>query len=214
MPTIKPIETRYAGCRFRSRLEARWAVFFDTLGVKWEYEAQGFEVHDRLGICTEKSWYYLPDFWLPGLGLHAEVKGVLDESSMCKLLSAAAYLSSPSGGCGGGNDMLILGPIPKPHNTSTDYLSIDNWIHDNETVQMPIRLHMHKGDLQFSGFHNRKFRCEHRGYVANDTDGLIFTPSSDFLLSGFPNKHPHTVSVIKNAYAAALSARFEYGEQG
>lgn len=30
-PTIRAIETRYAGCRFRSRLEARWAVFFDHL---------------------------------------------------------------------------------------------------------------------------------------------------------------------------------------
>lgn len=29
-PTIKPIETRYKGCRFRSRPEARWAVFFDA----------------------------------------------------------------------------------------------------------------------------------------------------------------------------------------
>ena len=30
--TAKAIETRYAGHRFRSRLEARWAVFFDALG--------------------------------------------------------------------------------------------------------------------------------------------------------------------------------------
>ena len=27
---IKPIETHYKGYRFRSRLEARWAVFFDA----------------------------------------------------------------------------------------------------------------------------------------------------------------------------------------
>ncbi len=39
MNKIKPIETRYAGCRFRSRLEARWTVFFDHLGIEWEYEA-------------------------------------------------------------------------------------------------------------------------------------------------------------------------------
>src|SRR5262245_3495425 len=36
--TIQPIETIYRGYRFRSRLEARWAVFFQTLGVPWEYE--------------------------------------------------------------------------------------------------------------------------------------------------------------------------------
>jgi len=41
---ITAIETRYKGYRFRSRLEARWAVFFDALGVIWEYEKEGFEV--------------------------------------------------------------------------------------------------------------------------------------------------------------------------
>lgn len=30
---MKAIETRYKGYRFRSRLEARWAVFFDALGL-------------------------------------------------------------------------------------------------------------------------------------------------------------------------------------
>lgn len=50
------IETNYMGCRFRSRLEARWAVFFDTLRVPWEYEKQGYVIG---GVP------YLPDFWLP-----------------------------------------------------------------------------------------------------------------------------------------------------
>jgi hypothetical protein len=31
---MKAIETRYAGCLFRSRLEARWAVLFDHLGIE------------------------------------------------------------------------------------------------------------------------------------------------------------------------------------
>lgn len=30
--------TTYAGARFRSRLEARWAAFFDLAGWRWEYE--------------------------------------------------------------------------------------------------------------------------------------------------------------------------------
>lgn len=50
---IKAIETRYKGYRFRSRLEARWAVFFDNLKLAWEYEPEGFEL---------KSGRYLPDF--------------------------------------------------------------------------------------------------------------------------------------------------------
>lgn len=53
---MKPIETHYKGYRFRSRLEARWAVFFDALGYRWEYEPEGFE----LGFGER----YLPDFRL------------------------------------------------------------------------------------------------------------------------------------------------------
>jgi hypothetical protein len=65
---IQPIETRYAGHRFRSRLEARWAVFFDTLNIPWEYEPQGYLLNGRP---------YLPDFKLAlptGEAAFAEVK--------------------------------------------------------------------------------------------------------------------------------------------
>ncbi len=54
-PTLKPIETIYNGYRFRSRLEARWAVFFDQVGIKYAYEAEGYQGN---GV------WYLPDFQL------------------------------------------------------------------------------------------------------------------------------------------------------
>jgi hypothetical protein len=38
---MKAIETLYRGYRFRSRTEARWAVFFDKLGLRWDYEEEG-----------------------------------------------------------------------------------------------------------------------------------------------------------------------------
>lgn len=63
---IRAIETRYRGYNFRSRLEARWAVFFDELGIKWEYEVEGFD----LGA----DGWYLPDFWLPDFGFYVEIK--------------------------------------------------------------------------------------------------------------------------------------------
>jgi len=50
---IKAIQTRAFGCYFRSRLEARWATFFNTMGWSWEYEPEGFEL---------ESGRYLPDF--------------------------------------------------------------------------------------------------------------------------------------------------------
>lgn len=52
--TIKAIQTEYNGYIFRSRLEARWAVFFDALGVEYEYEPEGFEL--------PSGKRYLPDF--------------------------------------------------------------------------------------------------------------------------------------------------------
>lgn len=54
---LKAIETVYNGYRFRSRLEARWAVFFGALRIPYEYEPEGFD----LG-----GLWYLPDFRLPG----------------------------------------------------------------------------------------------------------------------------------------------------
>ena len=51
---MKAIETQYKGYRFRSRLEARWAVFFDALGLQWVYEEEGYKMPD--------DSYYLPDF--------------------------------------------------------------------------------------------------------------------------------------------------------
>ena len=68
MADIKPIETIYNGYRFRSRLEARWAVFFDAAGIEYEYEPQGYRLSD--------GSTYLPDFYLHAVdgGTWVEVK--------------------------------------------------------------------------------------------------------------------------------------------
>lgn len=65
---MKAIETSYKGYKFRSRLEARYAVFFDAMGIKWRYEIEGF--------VLPSGEYYLPDFWLPEFngGMWVEVK--------------------------------------------------------------------------------------------------------------------------------------------
>lgn len=65
---MKAIETIYKNITFRSRLEARWAVFFDGIGIEWVYEDEGFDLGNGI--------WYLPDFWLPTFngGMFAEVK--------------------------------------------------------------------------------------------------------------------------------------------
>lgn len=78
MPEIKPIETYYNGYKFRSRTEARWAVFFDSLKIKWIYEPEGINID---GVC------YLPDFYLPESKQFFEVKGILTDVDMIKVSS-------------------------------------------------------------------------------------------------------------------------------
>lgn len=64
---IKTIPTEYNGTSYRTQLEARWAVFFDLCGIEFIYEQEGYEEDDETK--------YRPDFYLPGLEVHAEVKG-------------------------------------------------------------------------------------------------------------------------------------------
>ena len=90
MREIKAIETEYKGYRFRSRLEARWAIFFDLCGARWEYEPEPFSVDDDLG--------YLPDFLVHDVelihggnapyktvDLWVEVKGKMTEEDADKI---------------------------------------------------------------------------------------------------------------------------------
>jgi hypothetical protein len=63
--TIAAIPTCYNGYRFRSRLEARWAVFFDRIGLGYEYEPEGFQVGNVR---------YLPDFRVRDLMCYVEIK--------------------------------------------------------------------------------------------------------------------------------------------
>jgi hypothetical protein len=95
----KVIQTKYKGYHFRSRTEARWAVFFDKLGVKYEYEPEGFELPN--GKC------YLPDFYLPllGGGGYFEVKpDVENEQEWLDNLEQLAKLT--------GKNCFILNGVP------------------------------------------------------------------------------------------------------
>lgn len=97
---MKAIGTRYAGRRFRSRLEARYAVLFDALGLDWDYEPEGFET---------PFGRYLPDFFIrphaaspkalqhPGFGVWVEIKPSRPETDELEKLSAVAKGTA----CGG-----------------------------------------------------------------------------------------------------------------
>lgn len=61
-----PIETYWRGWRFRSRLEARWAIFLTELGIEFWYEPDAFK--------RRNGQQYLPDFLFPRVIMFAEVK--------------------------------------------------------------------------------------------------------------------------------------------
>lgn len=65
MQTIQAIQTNYKGFRFRSRLEARYAVWLDALRIDWRYEEEGYDFGGE---------QYLPDFNLHTLSCFMEVK--------------------------------------------------------------------------------------------------------------------------------------------
>lgn len=62
---LTAIDTEYNGYYFRSRLEARYAVYLDALGWNYEYEPEGYKLN---------SGNYLPDFYFPDINCFAEVK--------------------------------------------------------------------------------------------------------------------------------------------
>ena len=62
LENIAPKPTVYRGITFRSRLESRWAVYFDTLRLKWSYEPYP--------IKLSGGHTYTPDFLVMGAVKH------------------------------------------------------------------------------------------------------------------------------------------------
>jgi hypothetical protein len=80
------IPTEFNGIRFRSKLEADWAAFFERHRIIYAFEPEGFDLD---GV------YYLPDFWLPRLRTFVEIKGCLDGNDEAKLEALARHCADP-----------------------------------------------------------------------------------------------------------------------
>lgn len=100
------IETEYKGYRFRSRLEARWAVFFDAINIEWKYETEGYEIGEHR---------YLPDFWLPTASAWVEVNG--DKDGLRKDIARMRAILGPSSPlpnfADGRTGLILLGDVPE-----------------------------------------------------------------------------------------------------
>jgi hypothetical protein len=93
------VATRYNGILFRSRLEARWAVFLTEADIAFDYE--------RYFIRARNGTYRgVPDFTLPGrLPFFAEAKGFAPPGIFDRLLALARAVSA---------GVVVLGHIPGP----------------------------------------------------------------------------------------------------
>lgn len=189
---MKSIETDYAGYRFRSRLEARWALAFDELGIDFLYEPEGLKVPIRF----RANWYprasvlrYLPDFYLPELGLWGEVKGRMGAQDDMKTTNGAAAMSEA------GHDVLVLGDVfRQPRGQS----------------RRPWRLTMIGGDLFAVPWPRPE--SEHTAeLIASETDPSAIGNAPD-LLRGYVCDEPLPKDYLA-AFRSAQRARFEHGEQ-
>lgn len=102
-------EVIYNGQKYRSTLEARWAMFFDLAHIKFVYELQTFYcgTYDDCGDV-----FYEPDFYLPEYDIYCEVKATetqLAHSFINKIQYAIDFNQTDISRKG----LLILGQIPK-----------------------------------------------------------------------------------------------------
>jgi hypothetical protein len=180
-----PIQTVYKGCRFRSRLEARWAVFLDALGADWSYETEGFDL---------SGTWYLPDFWVKDWDTWLEIKGPPpseEEQNKCRLLANAS-----------GKKVLLISGEPWTDQDKNKY-DIALFSHDE-----PDR----DGTAGWEFGEGR--RCTEEIWLVSEEYGAFTLKAvpqerdDKYPLSG------SFARTIAAALASARGARFEHGESG
>jgi len=214
---LKPIETHFDGYRFRSRLEARWAVFFKTLGIEYEYEKEGFNlsrpwewavrhcdpsVSDQIERDywveqrRERPWldnlFYLPDFWLPSVTSRGETGIWLEikgQKPIEEEFDKGAWLRERTG-----SPVVIFVGLPQ------------SWGGGKEDTGYELQGFMDT-NMMFA-------KCTNCGQIdiLSPMEGDNFVcPSCS---AGYPGKLSQFHPTILAAQTAARSARFEHGENG
>jgi hypothetical protein len=179
---MRPIQTEYRGFRFRSRLEARWAVFLDALNADWTYEVEGFDLD---GI------WYLPDFWVRDWDTWIEIKGPTptdDEEEKCDSLARHS-----------GKKVLLLHGDPWSENDKNKY----------NIVLFNCQGHL---DERTSGWQFGEGRvCSEEIWLLSDEHGaLTLKPVPHARDEKYPLSGSFAGNIMA-ALAAARAARFEHG---
>lgn len=199
MREIKTIQTEYKGYLFRSRLEARWAVFFDACGVKWDYEPEGYDLGDGIG--------YLPDFLLHGVtvnhgiykedcDIYVEVKGQMTDFDALKINRFYQL------GCSSRDDdgvsktaVLVVGSIP-PGNSMRDVIHVIQAVSYEDHQEWPNLYNFRTIDGDYFA-----------AYPGVDKKGVFHLFGDDASYLGNMDE-----ARTEYAYRIARQARFEFGE--
>lgn len=206
--TIKPIETVYNGYRFRSRLEARWAVFFDAAGIKYQYEPEGFEMQD--------GTRYLPDFYLPDDDMYVETKSMKDgfEQEIRKALKVITECRKT---------ILVLTEMPYLENNNVwwfpvffnhpvskeiEGFRITFFVGDDEKLHFVTDWRVGRDSLLGAGF-----LCVNN-YKLKKHQLEDFVPKNDIELCNgeFAPRNSLQCDFLDSCYIKARQARFEHGE--
>lgn len=187
------LETYYNGYRFRSRLEARWAVFFDAAGIGYQYEPEGYRLSDGTA--------YLPDFFLPEFNIFAEIKANrdLDDGKAERFARDFTDFGDDYGGilvCYGDPYIMDLRFISFCEEDADgggqfdtdDAMDVTSFLIDRDHGWPFLLIEVEKAEL---GFHN-----------TDRVTGISCRPKD---VDPFP---------IRVAAAKARQARFEHGERG
>lgn len=207
--TLQAIETIWAGYRFRSRLEARWAVFFNAIGLDYQYENEGFHVE---GYDGEEDIYYLPDFYFPKQQVYAEVKGSKEllQKDAIKIGTCIDFNATPIS-----KGLIILGEIPFYEQISWgnipmfSYLFCDSGVIEENAIFTgdKFRPIVTKNNeilhYIFSYHHDNGPDCR----IPYDTETKCKWTNLSRL--SFSEKH---FDNLRESYRKARQARFEHGE--
>jgi hypothetical protein len=217
---IKAIETSYKGYRFRSRTEARWAIWLDAMGIKWDYEYEGY----NLG----SAGYYLPDFliqlpWrshdiaimgaIKGFGeFFFEVKPYENVEYNDKHAALTKTLDTP---------LICVHGVPDLHKDKLTGIVTPKYkvlYYDKGEMLVPDSK---KSDSVFY-FYSGKDENKHcLALCARDAD--TYQPLNFFVKRRRIVNRPYieydipevsdTSNILVSAYQKAMSARFEFGER-
>ena len=205
--SIKAIETVYKGYRFRSRLEARYAVMFDALGFEWQYEPEGFDLGEM--------GYYLPDFFLPKLNVWIEIKG--GKATDIELAKCSALFAGVSGE-ENLTDLFMLGDekitldVVSKIIDMTKYLGLTEKHNIKDSLNEAMDLNASRVHVfLFEGLFDNAYMCGKSAYIQANPVNVIYHLLGHSLRN--VNDNADRVVILTDAMKAARSARFEHGEK-